>query len=61
MSAGGTFIHPYVIFPRQKNKAELKDRAPHGSEFACTLKGWMKTDLIMKRVDHFFETRQTFK
>ena len=55
MSAGGTFIPPFVIFPRQKMKAELKDGAPPGSEFACNPSGWMQTDIFMQWFDHFLK------
>lgn len=34
-------------------KAELKDGAPPGSEFACTPSGWMQTDIFLKWFDHF--------
>ncbi|KAJ8893027.1 hypothetical protein PR048_005608 [Dryococelus australis] len=34
MSAGGNFIPPFVIFPRQRMKNELKDGAPPGIDFA---------------------------
>ncbi|XP_046387622.1 MFS-type transporter clz9-like [Ischnura elegans] len=53
MSAGGTFIPPFVVFPRKNMKAELRDGAPPGSEFACTPNGWMQTDIFLKWFDHF--------
>lgn len=53
MLAGGTFIPRFVIFPRKNMKAELKDGAPPGSEFACTPSGWMQTDIFLKWFDHF--------
>lgn len=55
MSAGGTFIPPFVIFPRKNMKAELGDGAPPGSKFACTPSGWMQTDIFLKWFDHFLE------
>ncbi|XP_022198888.1 tigger transposable element-derived protein 6-like [Nilaparvata lugens] len=53
MSAGGTFIPPFIIFPRKNMKAELTDGAPPGSEFACTQSGWMQADIFLKWFEHF--------
>lgn len=54
MSAGGTFILPFVIFSKQKMKAEFKDGAPPGSVFACNPSNWMQTEIFMQWFDNFF-------
>ncbi|XP_046397042.1 uncharacterized protein LOC124163957 [Ischnura elegans] len=53
MSAGGTFIPPMVIFPRQRMKVELQDGSPPGTVFACHPSGWMQTDIFTQWFEHF--------
>lgn len=45
-NAAGTFMPPLIIFPRQRMKAELLDRAPPGTTSACNPKGWMTTEIF---------------
>lgn len=53
MSAGGHFIPPFVVFPRQRMKNELKDGAPPGTKFACHPSGWMNSEIFLEWFDHF--------
>lgn len=53
MSAGGTFIPPMIIFPRQRMKVELQDGSPPGTVFACHPSGWMQTDIFTQWFEHF--------
>lgn len=55
MSAGGMFIPPFVIFPRQRMKIELQDGAPPGTAFACHPSGWMQTEIFSEWFDHFLK------
>jgi len=55
MSAGGTFIPPFIIFPRQRMKAELQDGAPPGTAFACHTSGWMQSEIFTQWFDHFLK------
>lgn len=53
MSAGGNFVPPMIIFPRQRMKAELTDGAPPGTVFSCNVSGWMMLDVFVQWFDHF--------
>ncbi|XP_046689171.1 MFS-type transporter clz9-like [Homalodisca vitripennis] len=53
MSAGGSYIPPYIIFPRLRMKAELTDGAPPGTAFTCHPSGWMQTELFVQWYNHF--------
>ena len=53
MSAGGNFIPPMLVFPRQRMKPELKDGAPPGTVFSCNGSGWMQMDTFGSWFEHF--------
>jgi len=53
MSASGSFIPPYFVFPRCRLKSELLDAAPPGSQAAAHPSGWMQSDIFVKWFDHF--------
>lgn len=53
ISAGGSYIPPFIIFPRHRMKAELTDGAPPGTAFTCHPTGWMQTDLFVEWFKHF--------
>lgn len=55
MSAGGTYIPPFIIFPRQRMKPELTDGAPPGTAFACYPTGWMQTHIFTEWFNHFLK------
>lgn len=55
VSAGGTFIPPFVSFPRKRMKAELQDGAPPGSAFVCHPSGWMQMEIFTTWFDHFLK------
>lgn len=55
MSAGGNYIPPFVIFPRQRMKVELTNGAPPGTKFACHTSGWMQSDIFIQWFDHFLK------
>lgn len=53
MSAGGSYVPPMLIFPRQRMKQELTDGAPSGTIFACNKSGWMQLDIFTSWFEHF--------
>lgn len=55
MSAGGSYIPPFVIFPRERMKQELQDGAPPGTGFACHSSGWMQSDIFTQWFNHFLK------
>jgi hypothetical protein len=55
MSAGGVFIPPFIIFPRQRMKVELQDGAPPGTAFVCHPSGWMQTEIFTQWFNHFLK------
>lgn len=46
-NAAGTYMPPMLIFPRQRMKQELLDRAPPGTTAECNARGWMTTETFM--------------
>lgn len=48
LDAGGSFIPPFAIFPRQTTKAGLKYEALLGSEFARNPSGWIETYIFIR-------------
>lgn len=55
MSAGGIYIPPFVIFPRERMKVELQDGAPPGTAFVCHPSGWMQSEIFTQWFDHFLK------
>lgn len=53
MSAAGSYVPPFIIFPRVRMKAELQDGAPPGTAFACDKSGWMQTHIFTAWFQHF--------
>ncbi|GBP18008.1 hypothetical protein EVAR_16953_1 [Eumeta japonica] len=46
-NAAGTYMPPMLIFPRQRMKPELLDRAPPGTTAECNARGWMTTETFI--------------
>lgn len=55
MGAGGNYIPPFIIFPRQRMKVELMDGAPPGTEFSCHSSGWMQLEIFTEWFKHFLK------
>ena len=55
MSAGGSYVPPYIIFPRARLRPELTDGAPPGTAFACHPTGWMQTEIFALWFEHFLK------
>ncbi|XP_072380833.1 uncharacterized protein [Diabrotica undecimpunctata] len=55
MSAGGTFVPPYLIFPRKKHNVFLEKGAPPGSKIVCHPSGWIQTHIFTQWFLHFIE------
>ena len=53
VSAAGSFVPPMLIFSRKRMNAQLTDRAPPGTIFACNESGWMRTEVFKKWFAHF--------
>lgn len=47
-NAAGTYMPPFMIFPRQRMKAELLDHAPPGTMAECNARGWMTIETFNK-------------
>lgn len=45
-NAAGIYMPPFIIFPRQRMKAELLDHGPPGTTAECSPRGWMTVDLF---------------
>nr|XP_047141474.1 MFS-type transporter clz9-like [Hydra vulgaris] len=52
-SASGRYMPPMLIFPRQRMKVELMDRAPPGAWAECHPSGWIQTDLFINWLKKF--------
>ncbi|CAG9561341.1 unnamed protein product [Danaus chrysippus] len=52
-NAAGTYMPPMLIFPRQRMKQELLDRAPPGTTAECNARGWMTTETFMSWFQRF--------
>jgi hypothetical protein len=55
MSASGSYIPPFFIFPRQRMTALLERGAPAGSMFGCSKSGWMNEELFLSWLPHFVQ------
>lgn len=53
MSAGGSFVPPYFVFPRKNHQPALMNGAPPGSESSCHLSGWVQVPIFTKWFKHF--------
>lgn len=53
MSAGGSFVPPYFIFPRKNMCERLINGAPPGSRFSCHLSGWVQVPIFTEWFKHF--------
>ncbi|XP_076805955.1 uncharacterized protein LOC143449578 [Clavelina lepadiformis] len=54
MSAGGSYVPPYLIFPRQRMKPELLDGTPPGTGYSCHPSGLMQLDIFTSWFKHFY-------
>ncbi|XP_074038536.1 uncharacterized protein [Leptinotarsa decemlineata] len=52
-NAAGTSMPPMLIFPRQRMKQELLDRAPPGTTAECNVRSWMTTETFMTWLQRF--------
>ncbi|XP_059061706.1 tigger transposable element-derived protein 6-like [Achroia grisella] len=52
-NAAGTYMPPTLIFPRQRMKQELLDRAPPGTTAECNAKGWITTEIFLSWFQRF--------
>ncbi|XP_046382337.1 tigger transposable element-derived protein 6-like [Ischnura elegans] len=55
MSASGSFIPHFVIFPRKNMREQLKKGAPPGTQFAVHLSGWIQLNSFTQWFRHFVE------
>ncbi|XP_067627379.1 uncharacterized protein [Eurosta solidaginis] len=55
MSAGGSFVPPYFIFPRKNNHPLLMKYAPPGAKSSCHLSGWVQIPIFTNWFKHFLE------
>ncbi|XP_055550962.1 uncharacterized protein LOC129733260 [Wyeomyia smithii] len=53
MSASGTFMDPFFIFPRQRMHDALMVGAPPESKFACNSSGWSTLETFSQWFDSF--------
>lgn len=53
ISAVGSYIPPFIIFPRVHMKPSLMDNAPPGSVGKANKSGWMTEDMFSAWFDHF--------
>ena len=53
MSATGTYIPPFLIWPRQRMVATLMHGTPPGSTGIATPSGWMDSDTFLHWLEHF--------
>lgn len=61
MSAGGSFVPPYFIFPRKNSNPSLMKNAPPGSDYACHISGWVQTDIFTDWFKHFLKSTKPTK
>ena len=54
MSATGYFIPPALIIPRVRRHSKYYVGAPAGTLELCNETGYMKSDLFVKWIEHFF-------
>ena len=55
MSAGGSFVPPFLIFPRKNGNALLEKGAPPGSKIVFHPSGWIQTHIFIQWFLHFVE------
>ncbi|CAH1987730.1 unnamed protein product [Acanthoscelides obtectus] len=55
MSAGGQFVPPYFIFPRNRMNERLMINAPNESVGEAQPNGWMNAELFLKWMQHFVQ------
>ena len=53
MSAGGSYVPPFFIFPRKRNSPQLQKDAPPDSVVECTPNGWSNEVMFIKWLQHF--------
>lgn len=53
MNAAGSYVPPFMIFPRKNMKNELVDEAPTGTVGVAQKNGWMSTEIFVKWLHHF--------
>lgn len=53
LTAAGMYVPPIFVFPKVNIKAELKNGAPSGSNFACRKSGWIQQHLFTQWFSHF--------
>lgn len=53
MSATGSFVPPFFVWPRVRMKPELMDGAFPSSIYECRNSGWMQTDIFTTSSQHF--------
>lgn len=61
MSASGTFIPPFLIFPRKKFSPQLMKGAPVGSVGICHPSGWVQTYIFTDWFKHFISKTKPSK
>ncbi|KAJ8936819.1 hypothetical protein NQ318_015286 [Aromia moschata] len=55
MSAGGQFIPPFFVYPRQRINERLKIGKPSESVLEAQPNGWMNADLFLEWMGHFIK------
>ena len=53
MSASGEYVPPMFIFPRERKKPELMEKARPGSIAEPHESGWMQPDIFVRWLEHF--------
>lgn len=53
MNAAGSYVPPFMIFPRKNMKNELVDEASTGTVGVAQENGWMSTEIFVKWLHHF--------
>ena len=52
-NAGGDYVPPFVIFPRQRMLPELQHVCPPGTDVVARKNGWMTTETFIIYLAHF--------
>jgi len=53
MSASGTFVPPFLIFPRKNMTDTLMHGAPAGAVGCASPNGWIDSDIFVRWLNHF--------
>lgn len=53
VSAGGTCIPPYFVFPRARFQNHFLNGASEGSDGSANPSGWMNSEIFVKYLEHF--------